>query len=598
MALLLLNLVESIIKAFSARHEKSPIKILEWWKTALYYQVNPRSFKDSNGDGIGDLKGIEEQAEHFKDLGVDCVLLSPIFKSPMADFGYDISDYNMIDPVYGTMDDFVSLQKKLQSLGIKIILDFVPNHSSDEHKWFKKSVDKIMPYKDFYVWRDAKSNDNNTRTPPNNWQSLFSNSAWTWNEQRKQYYLHQFDRKQPDLNYRNKDLVEEMKNNLRFWLDLGIDGYRLVAVPFLFEHPDFLDDIRKPEKLAKKEKNTYDQYYHPNTMDLDETYGMINQFRDVIDEYTLKDGKSRVMITEAYTSLENTMRYYGNETNLGAHMPFNFGLIDRLNKYSNATKFNEAINNWLDNMPDGKCANWAIGNHDNPRVSTRFGDKMVDAMNMLNMLLPGAAFTYMGEEIGMSDTAIHWDQTVDPRGRNAGLSGFQTLSRDPARSPYQWNASANAGFTVSSKPWLPVNPNYRMVNLETQRMQYWNHYTVYKRLAKLRKTRTVQRGSFDGKELSQWVYAFTRSLPSAETYLVVMNVGSEYEDVDLSNWPTLEKDEMWQVHTPSVNAQYLIGYSFKPYYQFTLKPKSAVVLFNKKSSSSYFIIFRHSIVGN
>ncbi|CAI6350669.1 unnamed protein product [Macrosiphum euphorbiae] len=418
-------------------------------------------------------------------------------------------------------------------------------------------------------------------------QSLFSNSAWTWNEQRKQYYLHQFDRKQPDLNYRNKDLVEEMKNNLRFWLDLGIDGYRVVAVPFLFEHPDFLDDIRKPEKLAEKEKNTYDQYYHPNTMDLDETYGMINQFRDVIDEYTLKDGKSRVMITEAYTSLENTMRYYGNETNLGAHMPFNFGLIDRLNKYSNATKFNEAIYNWLDNMPDGKCANWAIGNHDNPRVATRFGGEMVDAMNMLNMLLPGAAFTYMGEEIGMSDTAIHWDQTVDPRGRNAGRSGFQTLSRHPARSPYQWDASYNAGFTVSFNPWLPVNPEYWMVNLESQQKPYPSHYKVYKRLAKLRKTRTVQRGSFDGKELSQWVYAFTRSLPSAETYLVVMNVGSEYEDVDLSNWPTLKKDEVWQVHTPSVDAPYVEGYSCETRYRLPMPPKSAMVLCNKKSSSSF-----------
>ncbi|XP_001943317.1 maltase A1 isoform X1 [Acyrthosiphon pisum] len=585
MILLLLNLSEHFTNG-NKTCVKDEEKSLEWWKTAVYYQVYPRSFKDSNGDGIGDLKGIEEKAEHFKDIGVDCVWLSPIFKSPMADFGYDISDYNMIDPVYGTMDDFISLQKKLQSLGIKIILDFVPNHSSDEHEWFKKSVDKIMPYKDYYVWRDGKCDDNSSITPPNNWQSLFSNSAWTWNKKREQYYLHQFDRKQPDLNYRNKDLVKEMKNNLRFWLDLGVDGYRVDAVPFLFEHPDFLDDIRKPEELAKKEKNTYEQYYHPYTMDLDETYDMISQFRDVMEEYKLRDGKTRVMITEAYTSMENTMRYYGDETSLGAHMPFNFGLIDRLNEYSNATKFNEAINNWLDNMPEGKCANWVIGNHDNPRVATRFGGEMVDAMNMLNMLLPGAAFTYMGEEIGMSDTVIRWEQTVDPRGRNAGPDGFRTLSRDPARSPYQWNASANAGFTVSSsKPWLPVNPNYWKLNLDAQRKQHCSHYTVYKRLAKLRKTRTVQRGSFDGRELSQWVYAFTRSLPSAETYLVVMNVGSEDERVDLSNWPTLEKDQTWLVHTPSVNSQYSIGYSLKTN-GFTLRPKSAMVLCNKRHPSS------------
>ncbi|KAL4097535.1 hypothetical protein QTP88_022295 [Uroleucon formosanum] len=582
MVLLLLNVAEYFTNAKNTCVEDEN-KSLEWWQTAVFYQVYPRSFKDSNGDGIGDLKGIEEKAEHFKDIGVDCVWLSPIFKSPMADFGYDISDYNKIDSVYGTMDDFVSLHKKLKSLGIKIILDFVPNHSSDEHEWFKKSVEKIMPYKDYYVWKDAKFDENNLRIPPNNWQSLFSNPAWTWNEKRGQYYLHQFDPKQPDLNYRNKELVDEMKNNLRFWLDLGVDGYRVDAVPFLFEDPNFSDDIRKPEELAIKEKNTYDQYYHPYTMDLDETYDMINQFRDVLDEYILKDGKIRVMITEGYTSMENTMRYYGNETNLGAHMPFNFGLIDRLNDFSNATKFKEAVNNWLDNMPDGKCANWVIGNHDQPRLATRLGSEMVDAMNMLNMLLPGAAFTYMGEEIGMSDTAVRWDQTIDPRGLNAGPDGYRTLSRDPARSPYQWNSSANAGFTVSSKPWLPVNPNYWRLNLDAQRKQHCSHYTVYKRLARLRKTRTVQRGSFDGRELSEWVYAFTRSLPSAETYLVVLNVGSEEERVDLSSWPTLVKDETWLVHTPSVNSQYSIGYSLKTN-GFTMRPKSAMVLCNKRHS--------------
>ncbi|XP_025200461.1 maltase 2-like [Melanaphis sacchari] len=559
MVLLILNLAEYI-----ASSKNTPVTddktSLDWWQTAVFYQIYPRSFKDSNGDGIGDLKGIEEKAEHFKDIGVDCVWLSPIFKSPMADFGYDISDYNAIDSVYGTMDDFVSLHKKLKSLGIKIILDFVPNHSSDEHEWFEKSVKKIHPYTDYYVWRDAKYDTNNSRIPPNNWQSLFSNSAWTWNEQRGQYYLHQFDPKQPDLNYRSKELVKEMKNNLRFWLDLGIDGYRVDAVPFLFENLQFLDEIRKPEELAKKEKNTYEQYYHDNTMDLPETYEMISQFRDVIEEYKLRDGKTRVMITEAYTTLENTMRYYGNETTLGAHMPFNFGLIEKLNDHSNATQFNTAVNNWLDNMPDGKCANWVIGNHDQPRVATRFGSEMVDAMNMLNMLLPGAAFTYMGEEIGMLDTAVRWDQTVDPRGLNAGLDGFRILSRDPARSPYQWNASVNAGFTVaSSRPWLPVNPNYWKLNLDAQRKQHCSHYTVYKRLTRLRKTQTIQRGSFEANVLSEWVYAFTRSLPSEETYLVVMNVGSEDEFVNLSDWPIAVKEETWLVHTPSLNSQFSIG---------------------------------------
>ncbi|XP_025196779.1 probable maltase [Melanaphis sacchari] len=279
----------------------------------------------------------------------------------MADFGYDISDYNAIDAVYGTMDDFVSLHKKLKSLGIKIILDFVPNHSSDEHEWFEKSVKKIHPYTDYYVWRDAKYDTNNSRIPPNNWQSLFSNSAWTWNEQRGQYYLHQFDPKQPDLNYRSKELVKEMKNNLRFWLDLGIDGYRVDAVPFLFEDLQFLDEIRKPEELAKKEINTYEQYYHHNTMDLPETYEMISQFRDVIEEYKLKDGKTRLMLVEAYTTINYTMDYYSQGTPR-AHMPFNFNFIAYLTKTSSAYDIRNTINLWLDNMPKGQWANWVVSN--------------------------------------------------------------------------------------------------------------------------------------------------------------------------------------------------------------------------------------------
>lgn len=240
------------------------------------------------------------------------------------------------------------------------------------------------------------------------------------------------------------------------------------------------------------------------------------------------------MITEAYTNLKNTMRYYGNETNLGAHLPFNFGLINNLNDQSNATNFNYAVNSWLENMPKGKSANWVvitihksdcrivaayqsdhslffqIGNHDNPRVATRFGSEMVDAMNMLNLLLPGSTFTYMGEEIGMEDTNVRWDQTVDPRGLNAGQDGYRILSRDPARSPFQWDASVNSGFSSNSTTWLPVNPNYWRLNLDTQKKGNWSHYSVYKRLTKLKKTRAIQHGTFGGYVLSKWVYAFSR----------------------------------------------------------------------------------------
>ncbi|XP_050421275.1 maltase 2-like [Adelges cooleyi] len=550
---------------------------LDWWQTAVFYQIYPRSFKDSNGDGVGDLKGIEEKADHFKDLGIDCVWLSPIFKSPMADFGYDISDYNQVDGIFGTIEDFESLQKKLNELGVKLILDFVPNHSSDEHEWFKMSVENIAPYSDFYIWKDGKTDEKGNRIPPNNWQSLFSNSAWTWNEKRGKYYLHQFDPKQPDLNYRNKQLVENMKDNLRFWLDRGVDGYRVDAVPFLFEDPNLYDEPINPE--GSSSLNTYGLYDHPFTKDLPETYEMISEFRSVMDEYKNKDGRTRVMITEAYSTIENTMLYYGNELSPGAHMPFNFGLIDQINDQSNAKDFSVAVHTWLDNLPRGRSANWVIGNHDQPRVATRFGREMVDGMNMVNLLLPGAAFTYMGEEIGMEDNNIRWDQTVDPSGLNVGQAGYRSLSRDPCRSPYQWNASANSGFSSNLTTWLPLNPNYWSVNLEAQKKQSRSHYSVYKRLIQLRKTRTVQRGSFEDHILSRWVFAFTRTRPGSETYLVVLNVGSEDEQVDLSAISI--SDSTWLVHTPSVNSQYSTGDKIEAN-SFTMRPKSSLVLTNKK----------------
>ncbi|XP_025411860.1 maltase 2-like isoform X2 [Sipha flava] len=552
-------------------------KDLDWWQTAVIYQIYPRSFKDFNGTGIGDLKGIEEKAEHFKDIGVDCVWLSPIFKSPMADFGYDISDFNQIDSTFGTIDDFISLHKRLKSLGIKIILDFVPNHSSDEHEWFKKSEQKIDPYTNYYVWKDAKIDENGLKIPPNNWQSLFSNSAWTWSEKRNQYYLHQFDPKQPDLNYRSKELVEEMKNNLRFWLNLGVDGYRVDAVPFLFEDPEFQNEQRKPEEIASKEKNTYEQYIHTKTMDLNETYDMISQFREVLEEYKRKDGKTRVMIVEAYTTVSNTMRYYGDVNNPGAHMPFNFGLLTMLNDHSKAADFNNAVLEWIKNMPSGGWPNWVIGNHDNPRVAARMGPEMVDAMNMLNLLLPGTAFTYMGEEIGMEDTNVRWDQTVDPRGLNAGVDGYRQLSRDPPRTPFQWNANVSAGFTTGPKTWLPVNPNYWRLNLAEQKEQPRSHYSVYKRLTSLRKTRTMQRGAFVGHVLSEWVYAFSRTLPGAESYYVVMNVGSEDIIVDSSRLLPSSTDRVCKVHTSSINSEHLEGDLLK-IDGFQMRPKSALVL--------------------
>ncbi|XP_025411858.1 maltase 2-like [Sipha flava] len=583
MILMLLNSVSYSTKAKTIfiANEKSE---LDWWQTAVFYEIYPRSFKDSDKNAVGDIKGIEEKAEYLKEIGVDCVWLSPIFKSPMADFGFDISDFYQVDSIYGTNEDLISLQKKLKSLGIRIILDFVPNHTSDEHEWFKKSVQKIDPYTDYYVWRDAKIDQNGWNLPPNNWQSLFSKSAWTWNEKRKQYYLHQFSPKEPDLNYRNKELVEEIKNNLRFWLNHGIDGYRVDAVSYLFEDSRFLDEPRKPEEIASKEKNTYKQYYHIYTMDLSETYDMINQFRDVIEEYNQKDGTTRVLIIGAYTSNNITTTHYSNDTDPGTHLPFNFGLIDKLNDESNAANFSNAVYSWLDNIQLGIWPIWVIGNHDYRRVANRFGSEMVDAMNMLNLLLPGTAFTYMGEEIGMEDARVRWDQTVDPMGLNAGADGYLKASRDPERSPFQWNADISAGFTAGPRTWLPVNPNYWRLNLAAQQQQPRSHYAVYRRLTELRRTRTLQRGAFEGHVLSEWVYAFSRTFQGTETYLVVINLGSGYETVDLSDLQVI-KEQHVLVHTSSVNSEYSVGDTINKN-GFKMRTKSALVLTTDKKVST------------
>lgn len=278
---------------FSASCEK------DWWETANFYQIYPRSFQDSNGDGVGDLNGIKSRLSYLKELGVNGIWLSPIFKSPMKDFGYDISDYKQVHHEYGTNDDLKKLATECEKLNIKLILDFVPNHSSDQHEWFLKSVKKEEPYKDYYVWHPG-TNDTTTgkRKPPSNWISIFRKSAWEWNEDRQEYYLHQFLKEQPDLNYRNQKLVDEMKNILRFWLDQGISGFRIDAVPYLFETlPDNNTKLYKDEEVNKDcpDPDEYCHLIHSETQDLNETYDMIYQWRAVVDEYASK-GYSRCFL--------------------------------------------------------------------------------------------------------------------------------------------------------------------------------------------------------------------------------------------------------------------------------------------------------------
>jgi len=386
----------------------------DWYKNSLVYQIYPRSFKDSNGDGIGDLNGITSKLEHIAGIGVDAIWLSPIFKSPQKDFGYDISNFTDINEEYGTLGDFDKLVAKAKTLGIKVILDFVPNHSSDEHEWFNKSANRIKPYDEYYVWHDGR-NVNGTKQPPNNWLSSFGGSAWKFHEDRKQFYLHQFVEGRPDLNYRSAALREEMKNVLTFWMNRGVEGFRIDAINHMYEHPDFLDEPLS--NIPGLPVDDYDTLNHIYTKNLPETYDVLKTWRELMDNHS-KTADTKMILTEAYADFNLTILYYLS----GSTVPFNFMFISDLNNKSSATDFKQYIDRWMDNVPDGTeyVANWVVGNHDNHRAASRFGEKRADQLSMLAIVLPGVSVIYNGDEIGMVDRNFTYKETKDPAGCQAG----------------------------------------------------------------------------------------------------------------------------------------------------------------------------------
>ncbi|XP_053600401.1 maltase A1-like [Plodia interpunctella] len=511
---------------------------LDWWETTIFYQIYPRSFKDSDGDGIGDLNGITENLEYLKELGVGATWLSPIFKSPMYDFGYDISDFYDIQEEYGTMEDFDRLIAKANELDIKIILDFVPNHGSNESVWFEEALRGHEKYYDYFVWEDGVVGENGELGPPNNWNSVFRKSAWEYREEVGKYYLHQFVIGQPDLNYRNPEVVEEMKNVVRFWLDKGVAGFRVDAIAHLFEVDKALYGGKYPDEPRSGNRNAnpldYDYYDHIYTKDQDETFDMVYQWREVLDEYKARDGVSRVMMTEAYSSPQLTMRYFGEGDREGVQMPFNFVLISDVNGGSSAAEIKYALDKFLTFKPVDKFSNWVAGNHDNSRVASRFSPELVDGINMIVLLLPGIAVTYMGEEIGMVDGYVSWEDTVDPSGCNTDDPiNYWTKSRDPERTPFQWNADKNAGFSTGDKTWLPVAEGYENLNVEVQKVVKRSHLNVYKALVQLRAENTFRYGRFESVALNNDIFAFRRWY-NGETYIVVINFRNVPYTVDLT----------------------------------------------------------------
>ncbi|XP_067633473.1 maltase A3-like [Eurosta solidaginis] len=506
-----------------------------WWQTASFYQIYPRSFKDSDGDGIGDIKGITQQLSYLKEIGIDATWLSPVFKSPMADFGYDVADFTEIDPIFGTMADFDELMEKSKEIGVKIILDFVPNHTSDEHEWFIKSVQNDTEYADYYVWHPGKVTENGTRIPPTNWISVFRGSMWTWNENRQAYYLHQFHYKQPDLNYYNPKVREAMKDVLRFWVRKGVAGFRIDAVPHIYEVAPDSDGNwpDEPRNYWENDLEDYNSLQHIYTKDQPETLEMVYEFREVMNELDEElGGYQHIILSEAYTDIDILMQYYGNTTVDGAHIPFNFELLSNLKSWSDANHYSQLIHNWLDSMPAGRTANWVLGNHDQSRIGTRLGWERIDMINVMLKTLPGASITYQGEEIGMTDVWISWENTVDPQGCQSSMQEYERLSRDPARTPFQWNDEHQAGFTDGNTTWLPLHANYKTLNLKRERGISFSHLNIYKQLQKLRREKAMRYGETDVMAFNRNVLAIKRYLSGERTFIVLLNINDDYEAVN------------------------------------------------------------------
>ncbi|MFL6796118.1 MAG: alpha-amylase family glycosyl hydrolase [Xanthobacteraceae bacterium] len=464
-----------------------------WWQTAAIYQIYPRSFQDSDGDGVGDLRGMTTRLQYLAELGIDAVWLSPIYPSPLADFGYDVADHCSIDPVYGTLADFDALVETAHGLGLRVILDYIPNHTSDQHPWFAESRRSTARHKrDWYIWRDPRPDG----SEPTNWLSEFGGPAWTFDDTTGQYYYHAYLKQQPDLNWRNAEVREAMLRVLRYWLERGVDGFRVDAIHHLIESEKLVDNPVNPE--WRPGMSPARRLLRVHTMDQPEVHEAIAAMRRLVDEYD-----DRLLIGEAYLPLERLMAYYGADLG-GFHLPFNFQLISAPWQPTSIAALIEAYERAL---PKGAWPNWVLGNHDRSRVATRLGAAQARVAAMLLLTLRGTPTIYQGEEIGMTDVLIPPDAVQDPWERN--VPGLE-LGRDPERTPMQWDAGKNAGFS-GGQPWLPLSPEFGMVNVAEELREPRSMLWLYRKLLALRRaTPALQVGTYREIAADESVLTFER----------------------------------------------------------------------------------------
>jgi alpha-glucosidase len=479
-----------------------------WWQTGILYQIYPRSFQDSNGDGIGDLKGILRRLDYLTDLGVDALWLSPIFPSPMADFGYDISDYTDIDPLFGSLADLDALIAAAHARGLKILLDLVPNHTSDRHPWFRESrSSRDHPKRDWYIWRDPRPDGG----PPTNWLSNFGGSAWTYDADTGQYYYHAFLKEQPDLNWRNPAVRAAMFDVMRFWLKRGVDGFRVDVIWHLIKDDQFRDN---PVNISfAPGKPPHRQLVPLYTADRPEVHEVIAGMRRVIDAFD-----DRVLIGEIYLPIERLVAYYGQNLS-GAHLPFNFSLLETS---WHARLLDDLIKEYENALPSGGWPNWVLGNHDRPRVASRIGREQVRLAAILLLTLRGTPTIYYGEELGLAQVPIPPERVRDPFEKNVPGIG---VGRDGCRTPMQWDTSPYAGFSTV-EPWLPLAQNWLTENVQTERADPASLLNLYRRLIALRRASpALSHGVYQQVATSGDLLAYIRA-DESERILVALNLGA------------------------------------------------------------------------
>lgn len=526
-----------------------------WWRGGVIYQIYPRSFADSNGDGVGDIPGITNHLDYVAKLGADAVWLSPIFKSPMKDFGYDVSDYCDVDPLFGTLDDFRAMVKKAHDLGLKVMIDQVLSHTSDQHPWFAESrASRVNPKADWYVWADAKDDGN----PPNNWLSIFGGSAWQWDTRRRQYYLHNFLSSQPDLNYHNPDVVQAILGTVKFWLELGVDGYRLDTANYYFHDKELRNNPGRGQPKgndpAVNDVNPYGWQHHKFDKTQPENLGFLKQLRALLDQYPNTTMVGEIGDDDGLT----VMAEYTSGTDK-LHMAYSF---DLLGPDSSSTYLHDLMKRFAEKNATG-WPSWALSNHDVVRVGSRWGGESADVRKLrvaaaFQMCLRGSPCLYQGDELGLPEAQVAYEDLQDPYGITMWP---EFKGRDGCRTPMPWNAQApDMGFgNGAHKPWLPLTETYRTLAVSEQDKDPKSLLNFYRALLKWRKEQAVLlHGDQTLLDVHKQVIAFVRE-HEGQKVLCAFNFSDSLASLDLPASFRLAK----ALPVPGLNGGSVAGNSMK-----------------------------------